>query len=66
MDLGVPLNATGGSGLVPCGAMQVRSTLGLEEECLASCRVDHRDRWLPLEVQQGYHTCHRVLSRSTG
>ena len=66
MDLRVPLDATGGSGLVLCGAMQVRSTLQPGKECLASCRVDHRDRWLSLEVQQGYHTCHRVLSWSTG
>ena len=40
--------------------MQVSSSLQLEKQCQASCRVDHRDQWLSLEVPQGCHSCHRV------
>ena len=51
MDLGVPLGHPQGSqGLVWCGAMQVRSPLEPEKQYQASCRADHRDRWLFLKI----------------
>ena len=53
-------------GLVSCGAMQVRPPLKPVKQCLAFGRVDNRDRWLSLEAPQGCHTCHCVLSRSSG
>ena len=49
-----------------CGAMQVSSSLQLEKQCQASCWVNHRYQWLSLEVPQGCHTCHSVLSWSSG
>ena len=67
MDLGVPLGRPQGSqGLASCGAIQVLSPLQPQKQCQASCWVDHRDRGLSLEVPQGCHLCHRVLSRSSG
>ena len=65
--ISVFLWASGGkSGLVSCGTMQVHSPLDPEKQCQCTWRFDHRDRWLSLEAPQGCHTCHRVLSRSTG
>ena len=67
MYLGVPLGHPQRSqALVSCEAIQVCSPLKPEKQCLASCRVDHRDQCLSLEAPQGSHTCHRVLSRSLG
>ena len=56
--------STGESGLVSCGAMQVCSPLEPKKQCQASYHVDHRDGCLSLEVPQGCHSCHRVLSQS--
>ena len=62
MNLGVPLGRPQVcQGLVSCEAMQVRSPLEPIKQCQASCRVDHRDRWLSIEVPHGCHSCHRVL-----
>ena len=46
MDCGVPLGHPEGSqGLILCRAMHVRSPLEPENQCQASCHVDHRDLW---------------------
>ena len=67
MDLGVPLQRPQGSqGLISCGAMQVHSPLQQENQCQASCWFNHRDRCLSLKAPQCCHTCHHVLSRSSG
>ena len=67
MDLSVPLGRPPGSqGLVSFGAMQVRSPLEPEKQFQSSCRVDLRDRRLSLNGPQGCHTCHHVLSWSSG
>ena len=65
-SLGSSGASTGESGLPSCGAMQVRSPLEPEKQCQASCRVDHRNRWLSFDVPQGCHTFHHVLGRSLG
>ena len=54
------------SALISCGARLVCSTLEPEKQCQASCRVDNKYQWISLEAPQGCHTCHRVLSRSSG
>ena len=36
------------------------------KQCQASCLVEHRDRWLSLELPKGCHTCNHVLSQSSG
>ena len=67
MDLGVPLGHPQGSqGVISGGAMQVRSPLEAEKHCQASCRVDHMDRLISLEVPQGCNTCHHILSLASG
>ena len=36
-----------------------------ERQYQASCRVGHRNRCISLEVPQGCHTYHRVLSQAS-
>lgn len=65
MDLKVPKEvSTGESVLVSCGDIEVCFPLELKKH-QDSCPVD-RDLMLSLEMPQGCHTYHRVLSQYWG
>ena len=66
MDLGVPIEFEQAS--QPSSRVETASPLSSGDVTVVSGFLSstHRDLWLSLEVPQGCHNCHHVLSRYSG